>query len=96
MQFIAICRDKDDAIETRLANRSAHLEWVGANRDIILGGGPFLTDDGATMIGSLFLLEAPDRAAIDALLEHDPYRKAGLFASVEIRPWKWVVGGPTG
>lgn len=94
MQFIVICRDKDGAVEVRLANRAAHLEWVGANRDTIIAGGPFLSDDGQTMLGSLLMAEAADKAALEAFLANDPYARAGLFASVEIRPWKWVIGAP--
>ena len=26
----------------------------------------------------------------------DPYSLAGLFASVEVRPWNWTVGNPDG
>lgn len=96
MLYIAYCKDREGAVETRLANRAAHLEWVGSRRDMILGGGPFLSPDGQTMIGSLFFIKAEDRAAVDALLAEDPYRKAGLFGSSEIHPWKWVVGAPDG
>ena len=28
------------------------------------------------------------------MAENDPYAKAGLFASVEIRPWKWLIKNP--
>ena len=37
---------------------------------------------------------APTEATATALLAEDPYAKAGLFASVETTPWKWVVGRP--
>jgi uncharacterized protein YciI len=28
------------------------------------------------------------------MAENDPYAKAGLFASVEIKPWKWLIKNP--
>jgi uncharacterized protein YciI len=28
------------------------------------------------------------------VLARDPYRAAELFQSIEIRPWRWVVGAP--
>jgi uncharacterized protein YciI len=29
-----------------------------------------------------------------AISDADPYAKAGLFASVDIRPWNWVFNKP--
>ena len=31
---------------------------------------------------------------VDKVLERDPYRKVGLFGTVEVRGWRWVVGCP--
>jgi uncharacterized protein YciI len=33
-------------------------------------------------------------AAARAFAEADPYAQAGLFSSVDIRPWKWTLGAP--
>jgi uncharacterized protein YciI len=46
------------------------------------------------MIGSLLILDVPNRAAADAILGEDPYKVANLFAKVEVRPWRWVIGTP--
>ena len=54
-------------------------------------GGPFL-DAEERPIGSLLILEGADLAAAKALLDEDPYAKAGLFASVEVKPFRRVVG----
>ena len=40
------------------------------------------------------IIEAADRAAAKAMADADPYAKAGLFASVEIRAWKWLIKNP--
>ena len=94
MHFVAICLDKPDSQQVRLANRIAHLDYLRANSDAIKSCGPFLTDDDSMMIGSMLIIEAKDRAEVDKLLERDPYRKAGLFDSVQVRGWRWVVGCP--
>ena len=47
--------------------------------------------DGARMIGSLFILEVEDLAAARRFAAGDPYAKAGLFASTEINPWRWLI-----
>jgi uncharacterized protein len=94
MYFVAICRDRVDGLETRLANRPAHLEFLKAQSERIKVGGPFLTPDGERMIGSVLILEARDEAEARAILAEDPYGKAGLFESTELLPWRWVVNPP--
>jgi hypothetical protein len=44
------------------------------------------------MAGSLILLEAQDKAAAQAWHEADPYKLAGLFERVEIRPFRVTFG----
>jgi uncharacterized protein YciI len=46
------------------------------------------------MVGSMLIIEAEDRAGVDTVLAKDPYRKACLFDSVEVRGWRWVIGCP--
>ena len=94
MHFVALSRDHADGLETRLANRPAHLEFLKANGDRIKIGGPLLTSDGERMIGSMLIVEADNEAEARALLAEDPYAKAGLFQSVEVLPWRWVVNPP--
>ncbi|NIZ09581.1 YciI family protein [Pseudooceanicola sp. HF7] len=90
MPYVLIAKDKPGALETRKQNREAHLAYV-AETGVVTLGGPFLDDEGA-MCGSLMVLDLPDRAAVEAWAEGDPYAKAGLFASVEISDWKKVIG----
>jgi len=46
------------------------------------------------MNGSLIVIEAPSLAAARDIAAGDPFAKAGLFATVEIRPWLWTLGNP--
>ncbi|WP_181703413.1 YciI family protein [Chthonobacter albigriseus] len=94
MLFAVTCIDKTGHAAVRTDNRSSHLEFLKANADAVKIAGPMLTDDGAGMVGSLLVIEAADRSALDALLAEDPYAKAGLFERIEIRPWRWVIGNP--
>jgi uncharacterized protein YciI len=94
MHFVAVCLDKPDGQSLRLANRAAHLDYLRANSKSIPVCGPMLSDDGQNMIGSLLIVQAGDKAAAEKILAEDPYRKAGLFSSVDIHPWRWVVGTP--
>jgi hypothetical protein len=43
------------------------------------------------MIGSLFVFDIADRAALDAHLAADPYFREGIFETVEIYESRWMV-----
>ena len=87
MHFVFHCTDKPDSAAVRAANRPAHLE---RHADAILAGGPLLGEDGVSAVGSLLILDFPDRAAAERFAADDPYAKAGLFAVVTITPWRQV------
>jgi uncharacterized protein len=95
MWFTLYCIDKPDALALRLATRERHLRYVaeaearGAIQVVIAG--PLLSDDGADMIGSLLLIEAATLAAAQDFSEQDPYRLAGLFATVDIHLFRKVL-----
>ena len=90
--FIVYCRDKPGAVDVRMANRPAHLEWAGGFAGRIAMAGPMFAEDGETFAGSLFVIEFDSEAEVRAWAAEDPYAKAGLFERVEISPFKWVIG----
>ncbi len=94
MLFAAMCHDKPDGLSLRLATREAHVAWLKSLAPRVRIAGPFLDETGETMQGSIVVIEADDLAAARATFAEDPYARACLFASVEIRPWRWVVGAP--
>jgi uncharacterized protein YciI len=94
MLYALICTDKPNALPVRKANRPAHLDYIKSLGDALIIAGPFTAEDGVTMNGSLIVVEAPSLEAARSLAAGDPYAKAGLFASVEIRPWLWTINPP--
>ena len=91
MNFVLYCVDKAGHGSIRTDNRPAHLDYLKSKLDRILLAGPMLGDDGATVLGSLLLIEANDRAAAEAFAAGDPYAKAELFESVTIKAFKKVL-----
>jgi uncharacterized protein YciI len=91
MHYVATCVDKPESLAIRLENRAAHLAYLNEKVAIVKLGGPFL-DSAGQPCGSMLILECPDEAAARAFLAGDPYAKAGLFASVELRAFRPVVG----
>ncbi len=90
MLIAIICLDKPGALEIRKANRDAHLAHIKGAEGAIVQAGPFLDAEGE-MCGSLLIYQG-DLAEAEAWAAADPYQAAGLFRTVEIRPWKKVVG----
>jgi uncharacterized protein YciI len=86
MLFVVIAIDKENALPLRLATREAHFAYA-RDTGVIKLGGPFLDANGE-MKGSLIIFEAENMAAAKAWHAGDPYVKAGVFASSEVRPWK--------
>ncbi|GAA6155879.1 YciI family protein [Pyruvatibacter sp. HU-CL02332] len=91
MLFALTCIDKPDSEALRLANRDAHLAYWGETGKVKLGG-PFTDDAGEHMEGSFLVIDVADRAEAEHLQAEDPYQTAGLFARVDIRAWKWLLG----
>lgn len=89
MRVALICIDKPGALEVRKANRADHLAYIQST-GVVEMAGPFL--EGEVMVGSLVILQVDSLQAAGDWAAGDPYAKAGLFQSVDIREWKKVVG----
>jgi uncharacterized protein len=87
MYFVVIGKDPPDGARRR-AQRPAHLEFVAGKQDLIVYAGPLIED--GRMVGSLFVFDVPDRAALDAYLGEDPYFTPGIFERVEIYESRWM------
>ena len=90
MRFALICIDKPAALQIRLDTRAAHLEHIQTT-GVVEMAGPFLDGEGQ-MVGSLIVLAVETLDAAKDWAAKDPYARAGLFASVDIREWKKVIG----
>jgi uncharacterized protein len=88
MLFVIIGYDGPDGARLRPTVRPAHLEnlkpLVEQGRMII--GGPFT--DGS---GSLMVVDFPSEAEAREFAHNDPYTAQGVFARVEVRPFRQVV-----
>ena len=90
--FVLSCIDKPNALALRMATREEHFAYANAKPPgTIRLGGPFLDANG-DMAGSLIVLEAENLEAAWAFNRADPYTLAGLFQSVDIRPWRVTFG----
>ncbi len=79
--------DRSGALPLRLEHYTAHRAFVETEAEYeitVVLSGPLQTDDGEMMTGSLFIIEAPDRAAVEAFAKADPFMLAGVWGEVTI------------
>lgn len=97
MLYAIIAADRPGSLPARLAVRPAHLERLRALQDagrlVLAGPHPAIDspDPGeAGFSGSLIVAEFPDLRAAQEWAEADPYRSAGVYEDVRVKPFKQV------
>jgi uncharacterized protein YciI len=87
MLFAIHALDRTGALPRRLASYEAHKAFLSDTSRFgvrIVMSGPLVSDNGETMIGSLFLIEAPGRDEVEAFNRADPFAAAGIWEKVTI------------
>lgn len=87
MHFIIHALDKQGALPTRLDNYEAHKAYLSKATINMVISGPLVAQDGETMIGSCFLVEADSMEDVLAFHNADPFKAAGVWEHVHINPF---------
>src|SRR5215471_13024592 len=85
VHFVIHAVDRTDALPTRAKFYRAHrihLDQAGDHGIHVMTAGTLVAPDGETPVGSLFVLEAETRAAVDAFTASDPYLVNGVWQAV--------------
>ena len=82
MLFLIHCTQVADGDAIRDAQYAAHRAYLKASPVDIKLAGPMVADDGGARIGSVFIVDVPDRAAAEAFAAGDPFAQNGLFEKV--------------
>ena len=97
MYYAIIAEDAPHSLDKRLAARPDHLKRLEALRDDgrLLTAGPNPSIDSedpgeAGFTGSLIIAEFATLEEAIGWAEEDPYRHAGVYASVTVKPYKKV------
>lgn len=98
MLYAIIAEDATDSLDTRLATRADHLQRLFQLRDegklLLAGPHPAIDaeDPGdAGFSGSLIVAEFESLAAAQEWANNDPYKAAGVYARVSVKPFKKVL-----
>jgi len=95
MWFAIIGTDVVDSLEKRKGVRPAHIarlqELLDAGRLFVAGAFPAIESEDpgpAGFSGSMILAEFPSQAEAQAWADADPYVAAGVYADVQIKPFR--------
>lgn len=98
MWYMIFARDVDSSLERRRSARPAHLQRLATLRDAgrLLLAGPLpgidAEDPGsAGYVGSLVVAEFDSIEMANAWAEADPYVAAGVYANLEVHPFRKVL-----
>ncbi len=92
MLFAIHCLDKDGVLEKRMSVMQAHRDYLETAPVDVVMSGPLMSDDQQDVIGSFYLIEAADRAAIEAFQNDDPLVVADLWKSMHVNVFSKRVG----
>ena len=88
MPYAIQTQDKAGSSQVRADNRAAHIEYLTAQRHVLLAAGALIDDDGTGGNGGLLIVDTDDRREAERFIADDPFTKAGLFEKVTITRWR--------
>lgn len=98
MLYAIIATDAPNSLENRLATRPAHLarleQLKNEGRLVLAGPNPAIdsNDPGAAgFTGSLVVAEFDSLQAAEQWAAADPYKAAGVYSAVTVKPFKKVL-----
>ncbi len=98
MLYAIISEDAADTLDKRMAARPAHLQRLEALRDqgrlILAGPHPAIDSDDpgtAGFTGSLVVAEFDSLEDAKDWADEDPYRAAGVYEQLTVKPFKLVL-----
>ena len=97
MLFVVHAIDKPGLLPTRAKHyrdHRIHLDKAADHHVDVATAGTLVADDGETPVGSIFVVDAKDRATVDAFVRSDPYHLNGVWGAVQIHGYNKKRGTP--
>jgi uncharacterized protein YciI len=97
MLYVVYALDKKNILPVRAKHYRAHrqhLDQSGEHHVDVVTAGTLVADDGETPVGSVFVIDAKDRATVDAFAKSDPYHLNGVWGGVDIHVYNRKRGTP--
>jgi len=93
MLFVALFEDKPEGAVVRREHMDAHIAYLERHADAIRVAGPLRGELSAIPMGACWIVEAPDKAAVERLCQADPFWQAGLRSKLTILHWSKAFEG---
>jgi uncharacterized protein len=97
MLFVVHATDKPGMLPTRAKHyrdHRIHLDKADTHKVDVATAGTLVADDGETPVGSIFVIDAKDRASVDAFVHSDPYHVNGVWGVVQTHVYNKKRGTP--
>lgn len=91
-RWAVICRDRDDSAAARAAGQTQHFAYIERILSEIELAGPLFDAAGRRAVGSFIVFRTQDEQRARALLEGDPYFRAGIWQTIEYFPFLPAAG----
>ena len=88
MLYSIVIFDEPNTSELRDIHRKAHLDYLKEFDEQTLFAGPFTTDDETADLGSLRLIDFPDRQAAEKHIADEPYVIGGVQKRWIVNRWR--------
>jgi uncharacterized protein YciI len=89
--YLLVCSDAPGSAVPREREMQGHLRFIESNIDRIAVAGP-RTDGERPIDGSVLVVRAESVEHARTLLEGDPYFQAGVWARIDVHPFRAVCG----
>ncbi len=97
MLFVIHATDRRDEMPTRAKFYRAHRQHLddAEKYDVdVVTAGTLIAEDGETPCGSIFVVDAKDRKAVDVFTSSDPYHLNQVWENVQIHRYSKKRGTP--
>jgi uncharacterized protein len=97
MLYVIHALDKNGEMPARAKHYRDHRVHLDRAEDYnvdVITAGSLIADDGETPCGSIFVIDAGSRAALDRFVQSDPYHVNGVWERVDIHGYAKKRGTP--
>jgi len=92
MEFFCYHRDRRDSAALRRELLEEHWSYMDRFADRMIARGPTFAPDGATLTGSVHIVDLADAAAARAFAFDEPGYQAGVYRDVLLRRYRNLLG----
>ena len=94
VQFEDVYAEQPERLPERAEHMPEHLAFLAGNGDRVVAAGALRPSVDGVPSGGIWIVDAEDKAAVEALYKRDPFWRAGLRKSVRVSHWAKAFWSP--